>query len=57
MFEGCLSLENLNINNFDTKNVTDMSHMFSDCKSLENLNLNNFDTKNVTDIEKIYDFL
>ena len=36
-----LYFKNLNLNNFDTKNVTNMWRMFSHCSSLKNLNLNN----------------
>ena len=31
MFEGCSSLKELNLNNFNTNNVTDMRLMFSKC--------------------------
>ena len=31
MFFGCTSLKELNLNNFNTNNVTDMSCMFSGC--------------------------
>ena len=31
MFEGCSSLKELNLNNFNTNNVTDMSYMFAGC--------------------------
>ena len=31
MFVGCSSLKELNLNNFNTNNVTDMSGMFSGC--------------------------
>ena len=31
MFCGCSSLKELNINNFNTNNVTNMSCMFSEC--------------------------
>ena len=55
MFYNCSGLKNLNLNNFDTKNVTDMTKMFYNCSGLENLNLNNFDTKNVTDMIGIFD--
>ena len=45
MFEGCISLKDLNLSNFNTKNVTNMAGMFRECKSLINLNLSHFDTK------------
>ena len=50
LFCGCQSLTNINLSNFNTQNVTDMSYMFSYCKSLTNLNLSNFNTQNVTDM-------
>ena len=34
MFSGCSSLKDLNISNFITDNVTNMSSMFSRCASL-----------------------
>ena len=45
MFSNCSSLKNLNVNNFDTKNVAKMEEMFNNCSSLENLNITNFDIK------------
>ena len=51
MFYGCSSLKELNLNNFNTNNVTHMNSMFSGCSSLKELNLNNFNTNNnLTDI-------
>ena len=37
MFRGCSSLKELNLNNFNTNNVTDMYGMF--CRCLEELKL------------------
>ena len=48
MLYGCSSLKELNLNNFNTNNVTNMCCLFSECSSLKELNLNNFDTNNVT---------
>ena len=42
MFTCCVSLKELNLNNFNTNKVTDMSCMFDGCSSLKDLNLNNF---------------
>ena len=50
MFDECSSLTNLNLSNFNTTNVTDMSYMFSECSSLTNLNLSSFNTTNVTNM-------
>ena len=48
MFYKCSSLKELNLNNFNTNNVTSMNAMFYGCSSLKELNLNNFNTDNVT---------
>ena len=41
MFEECSSLKELNISNFNTNNVTDMSDMFKECKlNISNFNIN-----------------
>jgi len=48
MFYGCENLKILDIFNFDTRNVIDMSYMFNNCKNLTNINLSNFNTQNVT---------
>ena len=37
MFYGCKSLININLSNFNTKNVIDMSNMFDFCKNLRNI--------------------
>jgi surface protein len=50
MFNECTSLTALNLSNFSTSNVTDMSYMFNGCQLLVQLDLSNFDTTNV--IEK-----
>ena len=41
MFYKCKSLKELNLSNFTTNNVTDISNMFYDCLSLKELNCNN----------------
>ena len=55
MFYECSSLKELNLNNFNTNNVTNMSGMFYGCLSLKELNLNNFNTNNVTDMYGMFD--
>ena len=37
MFSGCSSLKELNLNNFNTNNVTNMNGMFYGCSSLKEL--------------------
>ena len=46
--EGCIiEINDLNLSNFNTENVTHMSYMFYGASSLSNLNLSNFNTQNV----------
>ena len=45
MFYGCNSLTNLNLNNFNTQNVTDMNGMFYGCNLLIKKNINTKDIK------------
>ena len=51
MFQDCNVLEYLDLSNFNTSNVTDMSYMFFGCNKLKYLNLlnftNNCETKNM----------
>lgn len=53
MFYYCSSLTSLDVSNFDTQNVKDMSGMFS-CSSLTSLDISNFNTKNVTDMSEMF---
>ena len=39
MFKGCISLEEINFDYFNSDNVVDMSEMFEDCMLLDELNL------------------
>ena len=48
MFYGCYKLNQLDLSNFDTSNITDMCGMFYGCKSLSQLDISNFDTSQVT---------
>ena len=54
MFSHCSSLTNIDLSNFNTQNVTDMSWMFSWCSSLTNINLSNFNTQNVTNMSWMF---
>ena len=44
----------LDLSNFDTSRVTDMSYMFFGTSSLTTLNLSNFDTSKVTDMQYMF---
>ena len=54
MFSGCSSLKEINLSNFNTNNVNNMSCMFYKCSSLKELNLSNFNTNNVTDMRYMF---
>ena len=51
MFSRCLSLKEVNLNNFNTNNVTNLNCMFFQCSSLKELN---FNTKNVTHMNSMF---
>ena len=44
MFEGCSSLNELNLSNFNINNITNIKGMFSNYPSLKELNLSNLNT-------------
>ena len=50
MFNKCSKLSSLNLSDFNTDDVTNMSYMFNKCSSLTSLNLSNFNTNNVKDM-------
>lgn len=47
MFAFCQNLSSLDLSNFDTSKVQNMSRMFGQCLSLERLNLSEFNTSGV----------
>ena len=57
IFSGCYSsLESLpDISEWDTQNITNMSHMFYKCNSLKSLpDISKWNTKNVTDMSDMF---
>ena len=48
------SLDMYNMQDWDTSQVTDMSHMFYCCTKLTELNVSNFNTKNVTNMLRMF---
>ena len=54
MYSRCSSLTTLNLKDFDTSNVTDMTEMFAGCKALTSLDLSSFDTSKVTDMTGMF---
>ena len=47
MFSGCVNLKSINLNNFNTSEVTNMTGMFENYKILTNLKLSHFNTSKV----------
>ena len=54
MFYYCSDINEINLYNFDTSNVTDMKYMFYGCSSLTSLNLSNFNTSKVTSMNNMF---
>lgn len=52
MFDSCIALRTLAINNIDTSNVIDMSYMFRNCQSLKTLSVP-FNTSKVINMEYV----
>ena len=48
MFSNCSSITSLDLSNFDTSNVTNMSAMFNECTNLTSIDLSSFDTSSAT---------
>ena len=53
MFDSCIALRTLAINNIDTSNVIDMSYMFRNCQSLKTLSVP-FNTSKVINMEYMF---
>ena len=47
-------ISEIDLSNYDTSEITDMSSMFSDCTSLVSLDLGGFDTSRVTDMNCMF---
>ena len=54
MFNGCSSLTSLNLSNFNTTKVIEMTRMFSNCSSLISLNISNFNTNKTKLMENMF---
>ena len=54
LFGGLTNLTSVDLKDFDTSNVTDMSYMFYDCGSLTSLDLSSFDTSKVTSMNAMF---
>ena len=47
-------IKKIDVSNFNTENVENMSHMFSECRMLKKLDLSNWNTKNVTNLSCMF---
>ena len=56
ILSGHYNMINVDLSNFDTSNITNMSNMFFGCSSLTTLNLNNFDTSKVLYMEDMFGY-
>ena len=54
MFESCFSLEEVDISNFNTKNVTNISGMFRDTNNLKKVYYSSIDFSNATNIKSLF---
>ena len=54
MFEGCSSLESLDLSGWDTSSATSLASMFYGCSSLESLDLSGWDTSAVTSFVDVF---
>ena len=53
-FDGLENILEIDLSNFDTSKVTNMSFIFSDMSHLTTLDLSNFDTSKVTNMERMF---
>ena len=54
MFYDCKNLKSLDLSNFNTSDVSDMSYMFANCEKLKSLDISSFNTSNATNIDYIF---
>ena len=54
MFSLCSSLKELNLSNFNTNKVIDMTYMFCGCSSLKEINLSDFIIGTVTEVISMF---
>ena len=54
MFNGCYSLDSLDLSHFDTSKVTNMESMFCGCSSLDCIDLSHFNTSNVANMNSMF---
>ena len=56
LFQELRGITSIELDKFDTSNVTNMSRMFDYCLDLQNLDVSHFDTSNVTDMSFMFNY-
>ena len=54
LFAGCKKLKHVDLNDFQTENVTNMSYMFGGCEALERIDWKKFNTDRVTNMAYMF---
>ena len=54
MFYNCYNLTEINLSNFDSRNIEDTDYMFYGCSSLTSIDLSSFDTTNVASMSHMF---
>ena len=54
LFYNCITLNSLDLSNFNTKNIINMEYMFCNCQSLTSLNFSNINTLNVLKMNNMF---
>jgi len=54
MFDGCQSLKEIDVSNFNVSNITSFARMFANCRSLTEIDISSFDTTNVTSMNQMF---
>ena len=54
MFKDLSGITKIDLSNFDTSNVEDMSFMFNNCHDLKEINFNNFNTSSIQTMEGMF---
>ena len=54
MFYKCSNIKNIDLSNFETKNVENMSCMFANCNKLKEIDLSSLNSENVTNMSAMF---
>ena len=54
MFYGTNNMTEIDLSNFDARNINSMNNMFRECTNLVNINFGNMDTSNSKDMESLF---